>query len=448
MIVNQEVAAETLEYIEEKSVSIKESLKRIFDKRKIDDVKIRAVVHAYVYETLKRKNIIDKLLNLALDKGKIDTIDPFTRNVLRVAVYEMKFKSVPPPLATDAAVRIVKNKSEKKAKLVNALLRKIEKIKIEDILKKYEKDEIKYLAYKYFHPEWFVEYVLKIFSKEEAVELLKANNEEQRYYIRANTLKISPENLIKRLEKEGVSLEETPLFDVFKVLDYEKPLTRLELYKKGFFVVQDLASSYVAHVLDPEPDETILDLASAPGSKASHMAQLMENRGKIIAVDISKSRMRRMKENMKILGVKNIEYVVADGAKFRYEEEVDKVLLDVPCSSTGTLRQFPCVKWKFNINKVKGIVKLQRKMLVNAYANLKPQGIAVYSTCSILFEENEENVDFASNFFSVQKIDRKIGTHGIKKFNGKYFKHWRRVVRTYPHLHDCTAFFIAKLKKV
>jgi 16S rRNA (cytosine967-C5)-methyltransferase len=247
------------------------------------------------------------------------------------------------------------------------------------------------------------------------------------------------------LEENGVTIQETPLPEVFRVVSYVKPPAALEWHGKGYYVIQDLASAFVSHVLNPEPDEIILDLAAAPGSKTSHIAMLMENKGKIVAVDNSADRLERMKSKMKILGVRNVEFRLADGAKF-FVGDADKVLVDSPCSSTGTLRTHPCVKWRYDPAKYKATIGIQRKMLKNAFRNLKDGGVAVYSTCSLTFEENEENVLYASNFFRVEEIDT-IGARGIKEFRGKRFPFWDRVVRTYPHMHDCSGFFISKLRK-
>ncbi|HIP63062.1 MAG TPA: RsmB/NOP family class I SAM-dependent RNA methyltransferase, partial [Archaeoglobus profundus] len=177
------------------------------------------------------------------------------------------------------------------------------------------------------------------------------------------------------------------------------------------------------------------------------MAAFMENKGKIIAVDNSRDRLERMKAKMKVLGVKNIIYKLADGTKFFYGD-VDKVLVDPPCSSTGSFRNYPCVKWRFDERKYWETIKVQRGMIKNAFKNLKSGGVLVFSTCSITFDENEENILFASSYFKIEEIKRILGERGIKKFRNKYFPFWDKVIRTWPHIHDCTGFFISKLKKI
>jgi 16S rRNA (cytosine967-C5)-methyltransferase len=447
MIYTQELVAEVLKVIDETTLSEKEALKRCLS-GKIDDHKIWSCVHAYVFEIVKRKNLIDFIIKHSL-RGDFDTLNPIFRNLLRVCVYEMHFKGVHPALATDSIVRIVKQRfGLKMASLANAILRRAEHFDYEKAIERLRrKDEIKYLALKYYHPEWYVKYAIELLGKDEAVRLMIANNQKQSIYVRVNELKADIESVRRYLESNKVEIVETPLPEVFKVIKYEKPPSVLDWHAEGKYVIQDLASCFVTHVLKPEPNEVILDLAAAPGLKTSHIASFMENTGKIIAVDNSADRLKRMKAKLKQLGVKNVVCKLADGTKF-YIGEVDRVLVDPPCSSTGSFRNYPCVKWRFDKAKFLKTIEVQRGMIANAFRNLKSGGVLVYSTCSITFEENEENVIFASEFFKVEEVKAIIGVRGIRKFKKRIFPFWDKVVRTYPHLHDTVGFFISKLEKV
>lgn len=443
MIYTQELVAEVLKVIEETKLSEKEAIKRCLN-GKISDHAIWSSVHAYVFEIEKRLNVLDFILK-SVFKG-YDKSNSLFKNLLRVGVYEMHFKGVHPALATDSIVRIVKERFNLKlASLANAVLRRAEKFNYREKLEKMGK--IDRLALEYWHPKWFVKYVIDLLGEKDAVKLMKANNEKQRVYVRVNELKANIEGVRRYLENSGIELEETPLPEVFKVLNYEKHPSVLDWHREGKYVIQDLASCYVSHVLNPEPGDIVLDLASAPGLKASHIASMIENKGVIIAVDNSMERLERMKAKMKQLGVKNVVCRLADGCKIKVGD-VDKVLIDPPCSSTGSFRNYPCVKWRFDRDLYLKTIQVQRKMLKNAFRNLKSGGVAVYSTCSITFDENEENVMFASEFFKVEEVKPVIGVRGVREFRGKVFPFWDKVVRTYPHLHDCTGFFISKLKKV
>lgn len=167
----------------------------------------------------------------------------------------------------------------------------------------------------------------------------------------------------------------------------------------------------------------------------------MENRGEIVAVDYSYDRLIKMRERMKKLGVKNVKLVHADGQSYTEKEKFDKIILDAPCSSSGTYRQFPEVKWRFNEEKIKRVISVQRNMLINAYRNLAGGGEMTYSTCSIRIDENEQNVLFAIEK-GLELVDYPFewGDKGFLEIGDKVF-------RTWTHKHDCNSFFIAKLRK-
>ena len=439
-IPTQEIAADVLTEIDagRELLSAKEVMKRLLNSRY--SAKVRGSIHAYVMETLKRKNTIDFIINLCLRGKKVDELNPFLRNVLRVGVYEIVYKGVHPALATDSTVRIAKKRlNARAAALVNAVMRKAERVEIEKELKNL--NLITRIALKYHHPEWYVKLAFKLLGKD-AVELMKANMRKTAY-VRVNELKSPIESVRKYLER-FCEVEETVLPYVFKVENWKKHPSTLEWHDEGKFVVQDVASAIAAHVLSPEPGDFVVDLAAAPGIKTSQLAMLMENRGKIVAVDNSKSRLERMALKMKQLGVKIVECRLGDGATFMPEKKADKVLLDPPCSTTGALRNYPCVKWRFDKKKYRATVKLQKKMLENA---IRVGDKILYSTCSITFDENEGNVKLFES--RIERIkDRKVNrwkSCGIREFNSIKFRKWRDVARFWPHIHDCCGFFIALL---
>ncbi len=424
VIPTQEIAARVLSEVESKRISVKTAVQKIAGNL---DYKVRGSVHAYSLETLKRLNAIDFYLQSAL--VNFNKLDTFTRNLLRVAVYEMKYKGVHPALATDSAVRMAKSRG--KASLVNAVLRKVENLSLNP------KNRFEEIALKFFHPEWFVKYTFELLGEEEALRLMEANLRNPAVYIRVNELKVSTESVLRYLESHGVELEETFMAEVFKVKGYIRHPASLGWHAEGKYVIQDLASCYVAHALNPQPGETVLDLAAAPGMKTAHMAMLMENSGKIIAVDNSPGRVERMKAKLKQLGVSNVEVVLGDGCRIGFD--ADKALVDAPCSSTGNFASQPNVKWTFDEGKFRATLKVQRKMITNALRNAAE---VVYASCSINFEENEENL---------MKVDAKVlplrspFSRGIEEFRGKRFRDWKKVVRAFPHLHDTAGFFISKL---
>ncbi|WP_461864758.1 RsmB/NOP family class I SAM-dependent RNA methyltransferase [Thermococcus sp.] len=440
-----ELVADILTLIGERELSSKNALERTF--RRVsgkDREKARGLAHAYVFEIEKWRAKIDFIANSVLKGSRIEELEPYLANLIRIGIFEMKFRGTPPGIATDSVVRVVKERYDlSRAKFVNALLREAEAFDVDAALKKLrEKDRLEYLSIKFSHPRWYVEYAVEVLGYENAVRLLLSNNRPQRYYVRVNPLKMDVDSLRDYLEDHGVRTARTPVDDVLKILDYRTPVARLEWYRQGKFVIQDLASAYVAHVLEPEPGERILDLAAAPGSKTFHVAHLMENTGEIVAVDYSLERLSRMKEKMKLLGIKNVRLVHADGQNFRDRERFDRIILDAPCSSSGTYRQFPEVKWHFNEEKIRRVINVQRNMLRNAYENLRDGGEMTYSTCSIRIDEDEENVLFAINRVGLELLDYDFswGDRGFLEVGDKVFRAW-------THRHDCNSFFIAKMKR-
>ena len=441
----QEVVADALSLVEERELSSKHALERVF--RQVvgkDREKVRGLAHAYVFEIEKWRKKIDFIINSVLKGSTVEDLDPYLANLLRIGTFEMHFRKVPPAIATDSIIRVVKEKFDfSRAKFVNALMHSVEEFDVDKALKELkERDRIEWLSVRFSHPRWYVEYAIDLLGYDEALSLLVSNNRPQRYYVRANTLKTDVDSLRDYLEGKGVRTALTPVPDVLKVLEYKTPVTRLEWYMEGKFVIQDLASAYVTHVLSPEPGDRVLDLAAAPGSKTFHAAALMENRGEIVAVDYSYDRLMRMKEKMRVLGIKNVRLVHADGQSFKGREDFDRIILDAPCSSSGTYRQFPEVKWRLDGKKIGHIISVQRNMLRNAYENLHDGGEMTYSTCSIRTDEDEENVLFAVNRVGLELIqyDFSWGERGFLEIGDKVFRAW-------THRHDCNSFFITKMRK-
>lgn len=215
-------------------------------------------------------------------------------------------------------------------------------------------------------------------------------------------------------------------------------LSELESYTEGLFYAQSLPSMVVAHVLEPSEEELIIDMAAAPGGKTSHLAQLMENRGEIIAIDKSRNRLRKMEEELKRLGVKNVKLIRMDSRKLpELGVEADKILLDAPCTALG-------IRPKLWENRTPGDViataRYQRAFIWAAIKSLRKSGVLVYSTCTLSYEENEANVRFMlEKGLKLEEQEIFVGSEGIGI---------EKVQRFYPNRHLTQGFFIARLRKV
>ena len=215
-------------------------------------------------------------------------------------------------------------------------------------------------------------------------------------------------------------------------------LSELESFKEGLFYAQSLPSMVASKVLEPSEEDLIIDMAAAPGGKTSHIAQLMQNRGEIIAIDKSRNRLRKMEEELKRLGVKNVKLIHMDARRLpELGIEADKILLDAPCTALGIRPKL----WETRTPKeVEATARYQRAFIWAAIKSLRKGGTLVYSTCTISYEENEANVKYMlGKGLKLEEQSVFIASHGIDM---------EGVQRFYPNRHLTQGFFIAKLRKV
>ena len=224
------------------------------------------------------------------------------------------------------------------------------------------------------------------------------------------------------------------------------PASELPFFKEGLYIIQDEASQLVTSIVDPKPGERILDACAAPGGKTTHMAQTMENRGEIYAVDVSKGKLDLIEEMCERLGIKIVKTVKGDAAASLPVSEglvFDRVLADVPCSGFGTLRRNPDLKWRRGERDIKRLSELQLSILGNLSAYVKVGGVLIYSTCTVFPEENEEVLEKFLEGHPEFKLDRmeKLLPEKFHLFiRGGYFK-------TFPPKNRMDGFFAARLIK-
>jgi len=441
------LALEILEEILTRGVSEREAVKKIMKKHKITDWKIRGAVHALVFETIRRLNVLDKyIFNSLRTKSSFKKLDSFLKNLLRLGVYEIKFVEKSAALVTNELNNVAHDifgSSNKKAKFINALLRKVEKTSDQEIfgdLSLFER-----LSLKYQYPTWYIKYLTYLFNnQEEIIAFLKKGNEIPITSIRVNTLKINKDDLIQLLtEEQYIVREDQQVPDLLIIEKSSKPITWSKFHRQGYFYIQSKSSMSVPYVLDPRPHEIVLDLCAAPGGKTTHMAQMMQNSGRIFAFERSLRRVKELHSNVKKMGATNVEIVRFDS---RYitntlQLKADKVLVDAPCTGTGTIHSRPTIKWKFKPRDFYLFSSIQFTLLSEAARLIKTGGIIVYSTCSILYEENEQIIGRFLKLhpnFRLVSFDVPHGTPGLYPLS--------RTRRIYPHVSNSEGFFIAKIK--
>jgi NOL1/NOP2/sun family putative RNA methylase len=280
-------------------------------------------------------------------------------------------------------------------------------------------------------------------------DFLAAMERQPARYLRVNEIKISSGELKTRLEAKGFELENTILPEVFLVKKSPMSIGATTEYMLGQYYVQDLSSCLAVDALDAKHDQTILDIAAAPGGKTTFIAQRMKNTGSVIALEPNEKRARSMTFNLARCGVSNSAVFRLDGRDAeKLGTTFDRVLLDAPCSCEGVIARDVTRKTSHSPGDVEYCSSRQEKLVESAARLVKPGGVLVYSTCSFAPEENEMVVDSLLNNsgnISVEPIP--YGSEGLAHFDAHEFSgQLKNTRRLYPHLHNTTGFFIAKLR--
>lgn len=311
-----------------------------------------------------------------------------------MGIYQIVFlDKVPKSASVNESVNLAKRYGHKSSSnFVNAILRKIDKNDYEEFFE--IKDDFERISKTTSIPVWIIEELLKENDIKKVEEICRCSNLRPKVAIRVNNLKTNKEELAKLLEQRKIEFKEGSLEDFF-ILKNVKNIENLDLFRKGFFTIQDEGAGLIALIVEPQPNEIILDACSSPGGKTTYMAELMENKGKILAWDLHEHRVNLVDENAKRLGIDIIETKCEDATVFKqeYVEKFDKILLDVPCLGLGVLKRKPDIKWKRKKEDIVEITKIQEKILETCSKYLKPNGQIIYSTCSIIKDENEKIIE-------------------------------------------------------
>jgi len=356
------------------------------------DARDSAFLLELVYGTLRNRALLDWTLNRFSAKP-VDTTDAWTRNILRLAAYQMLFLDrVPVSAAVNTAVELAKAHGNKHG-YVNGLLRGLDR-KRSTIGQPDHADPVVRLAIQYSHPLWLVRRWALRYGAEATETLLRANNQPAPLTIRTNTLKTTRQALRIALEAEGVTVAETDHAPAgLNILTTPQWLRALQAYRDGWFVVQDQAAQLISLLLSPQPGEMVLDACAAPGGKTTHLAELMQDQGGVVALELDASRMVRIRENSRRLGMTSIAPAQGDATSY-HEGSYDRILIDAPCSGLGVLRRHPDGRWNKAEQTVEEHASLQRRILRNCASLLKSGGTLVYATCTTEPAENNDVIDW------------------------------------------------------
>lgn len=401
----------------------------------------KALMNELVHGVIRWKNRLDWVLN-GFYHGAFNKIEINLKNVLRVAAYQILFlDKIPNHAAVNEAVEFVKRTNgEKAANLVNAVLRNIirsiDEIKYPDP----SADIVHYLSVYYSHPNWLVKRWISRYGIEDTKKFMIANNEIPDISIRINRTKIEPAKFLKLLEEAKIQYNGSEYIDYFIRVKSISKLVENKMYEEGYFSIQDESSALPSILLNPQPGETVIDLCASPGGKSTHMAEMMQNKGKIIALDKYSHKLNLLKKNSERLGLAIIEPLLGDAAEISLEP-ADKVLLDAPCTGFGVLRKKPDIKWKRDLKDVLQLAEYQYKLITNASRLVKTGGVLVYSTCTT---EPEENIELINKFL---KENPDFIMDNAEKFVNKSLLNENGFIETFPHRHNIDGSFAVRLIK-
>jgi NOL1/NOP2/sun family putative RNA methylase len=303
------------------------------------------------------------------------------------------------------------------------------------------------LATKYKFKEWMIARYLTIVPNTEKF-LDYINNKVVNQYIRINTLKIDIDTLKQKLLEKDFKLEKTLLAEVFLIKEAKYPIGATMEYLSGYYYIQDLSSCIAVESLDILESDLVLDMAASPGGKTTFMAQKMNNKGIILALESDRRRLRKMMFNLSRCEVMNTVVWNIKGEEIvNYNYKFDKVLLDAPCSCDGIIQKDPLRKTTYSKESITYCSTRQSKMVESALRVIKPDGLLVYSTCSLAPEENEFIINSLLEKFDITVEPINIGTDSLLQFGDKVMDNSIKFTkRFYPHIHNTNGFFIAKLR--
>jgi len=436
------LAIKTLSQIQLHETNSSLALSRTIKKLKVKDWGAISYGNRLVKEIVRRKNVIDKIISLILTDTTFNDLSPDIQSFLRLFIFETKLAAQGGMSAHTIAGLGRSIMGWDELSPVEEALGRVLGFNIKALFKGVSDDEK--VALKTFHPIWFVRYCRRLIGRREALSLLNRNMELPPLYLRVNTLRGQEENILSRIKTEGIITEPVGNMQfLHKIKETAKPITKTLAFKDGLFYIQDKSSCLAAEVCNPPPESTVIDVCAAPGGKTTYLAQLMKNEGRIYSIDYSGRRMRIFIREILRMGVKIAHPIIADAYNsLPINTKADLVLLDPPCSSTGAFWRTPSAKWRMDLFKIRHLSTLQYNMLESSADHVKLGGSLVYSTCSVMLEENEYLIEkFLKNYpnFTLMDTEPKIGLPALRGQTGAQ--------RLYPHIHDSNGYYIAKLRK-
>ncbi len=409
-----------------------------------DNIHDRRLLTQLVYGVLRMRGRLDWIVE-KLYRGRFDKMETGLKNILRTGLFQILFMDrIPDHAAVDESVRLTGKLLPERIGLTNAILRNAIRTLGDIPYPELGKAPALHISVMHSHPLWLVEKWIGLFGVDETLAFCRANNENPDLCIRVNRIKASRESVLQALAEKCEARKTDFSPDGIIISRISQPIREMDLHKEGWFQIQDEASQLVSWTVGPQPGEDILDVCSGVGGKTTHLAGIMGGSGNILAVDISPDKLRTLEILAGRLGVAVIRTKASDatvdlGEKFH--GRFDRILIDAPCSGLGTLRRNPEIKWRIREKDLENFPSLQHRILEQSRHYLKEGGILVYSTCTVMPEENENLIrDFLSRYPEFRPLEPP-GSIPKKLVDGS------GCFRTWPQRHGMDGFFAARLQK-
>lgn len=397
-----------------------------------------ALFYTLVKGVVKLKLKLDYILSQYADPKKFSATDIKIKAFLYMGLYELMYMdSIPEHASINETVELAKSTlGGTVGDFINAILRAWQR----DPQVKYPEDPVLRISFEHSYPKDLIENWIGLWGEENTEKLARYYNENPKLHIRVNSTATSRKKLIRYFAKRDIKLTPSKVGEMMLITEAASEVLDDVAFSEGYFSIQDISSSLIVDLLDPQPQENILDFFAAPGGKCTYIAEKLNNTGEVVAVDKIPNRMKLLKQAADRLQLSNIKQIVTDAFKYGpVAPAYDRVLVDAPCSGWGVFGRKADLRWQANKN-IDELMKLQSKALDHAANFVRPDGVMVYSTCTINPRENEEQVEkFLARNKQFELLD--AAQYLPKDFTDA------KMYKTLPFRHDMDGAFAAKMIK-
>lgn len=405
----------------------------------------RRLATELIYGTVRRQRTLDALID-QFGKRRVDQQPADLRRILHIGFYQLRYLDhVPAHAVVDTTVQLAKQaRLGKLSGVVNGMLRQYLRLQNDRDPLTLPTDNLQSLGVLHSYPNWIIQAWQELLPAPEVAELCKWFNQTPKIDLRVNRLRASVNQVVTALTAHGLKVQPGHTPDAIRIVGPTGNVRQLPGYDEGWWMVQDSSAQLVSYLMDPQPGETVIDACAAPGGKTTHLAELMGDTGRVLGCDRTSSRLNKIRQNAKRLQLTTIETVTGDSREHpKFKGIADRVLLDVPCSGLGTLHRHADARWRQTPEAIAGLTTLQRELLEAAVDWVKPNGVLVYSTCTLHPDENQTLIQ---NFLA-DHPDWQIHPPNEKSPVAPFTTEqgWATV---WPHKQDMDGFFMVKMQRV